>query len=134
MGNKRAYNSIITGLKEALDDATGTCQIRNCPHSSLKEDDDMESTSIEKPIKYDYSVSDDDMVRFRRKRQRAKELGIELFVLDSEEYPKELKELKELENYIIDNYLELDLDVPDDIKKKYLELKERLHSIDETAE
>lgn len=91
----------------------------------------MESTSIEKPIKYDYSVSDDDMVRFRRKRQRAKELGIELFVLDGEEYPKELKEL---ENYIIDNYLELDLDVPDDIKKKYLELKERLHSIDEKAE
>ena len=62
------------------------------------------------------------MERFRRKKQRAKELGINLFVLDEDDIPEELLEL---EYYIIDNYLDMDLDVPEDIKKKYLELKKQ---------
>lgn len=44
-------------------------------------------------------------------------------MLDNEEMPEELEEL---ECYIMDNYLDQDLDVPEDLKKKYKELKEQL--------
>ena len=80
---------------------------------------------LDKPLSYPYSVSSEEMEKFRRKKQRAKELGIDLFVLDEEEIPEELEEL---EYYIIDNYLDQDLDVPEELKKKYKELKEQLLS------
>ena len=78
---------------------------------------------LDRPLSYPYSVSSEEMEKFRRKRQRSKELGIDLFVLDNEEM---LEELEELECYIMDNYLDQDLDVPEDLKKKYKELKEQL--------
>lgn len=67
-----------------------------------------------------YSVSPAEMEAFRRKKRQAYELGIELFILDEDETDKELQEL---EYYIIDNYLDLDKDVPDSLKEKYLLLK-----------
>ena len=82
----------------------------------------VEKPELDRPLIYTYSVSREDMERFRRKKQRAKELGINLFVLDEDDIPEELLEL---EYYIIDNYLDMDLDVPEDIKKKYLELKKQ---------
>ena len=69
---------------------------------------------------YDYVVSEEEMERFNRKKERAKEIGIDLFILDERDIPEELEKL---EDYIIDNYLELDLEVPEDLKKKYRELK-----------
>ena len=32
-------------------------------------------------------------------------------------------ELQKLEDYIMENFIDLDLDVPDDIKEKYLSMK-----------
>lgn len=83
----------------------------------------IEKPQIENPLVYTYSVSDDDMERFRRKKQRAEELGIKLFILDEDDIPKELQEL---EYYIIDNYLDMDKDVPEELKEKYLKLKEKI--------
>lgn len=78
---------------------------------------------IENPLVYTYSVSNEDMERFKRKKQRAEELGIRLFILDEDDIPEELQEL---EYYIIDNYLDMDKDVPEEIKERYLKLKEQL--------
>ena len=75
------------------------------------------------PIKYAYSVTNLDMERFDRKKKRAEEIGINLFILDEENIPEELKEL---EYYIMDNFLDLDKDIPEDIKIKYQGLKNRL--------
>ncbi|MCR4658559.1 MAG: hypothetical protein K5770_20360 [Lachnospiraceae bacterium] len=83
----------------------------------------VEKPELDKPLIYTYTVSGEDMERFRRKKQRAKELGINLFVLDEDDIPEELMEL---EYYIIDNYLDMDLDVPEDIKERYMELKKLL--------
>lgn len=83
----------------------------------------VEKPELDRPLIYTYSVSGEDMERFRRKKQRAKELGINLFVLDEDDIPEELMEL---EYYIIDNYLDMDLDVPEDIKERYMELKKLL--------
>ena len=85
----------------------------------------IEKPVLVEPLKYQYTVSAEDMERFRRKKQRAKDLGIEMFVLDEKEMPEELEEL---ENYIIDNFLEMDLEVPDDIKRKYLDMKQEILS------
>ncbi|MBO6310144.1 MAG: hypothetical protein J6N70_15205 [Oribacterium sp.] len=88
----------------------------------------MDTLAIKKPeimstLTYPYSVSMDDMERFRRKKQRAKEIGIDLFILDTDD---RAEELQELEYYIIDNYLDMDKEVPEDLKEKYRELKEKL--------
>ncbi len=71
--------------------------------------------------KKSYSVSPAEMEAFRRKKRRANELGIELFILDEDEMDKELQEL---EYFIIDNYLDMDKDIPDPLKEKYIKLKE----------
>lgn len=89
----------------------------------------MEEYTIDKPIlnsPYEppFSCSKDDMDRMKRRRQRASELGIKLFVLDAENDPND--RLQELENIIVDNYIDHDLDVPEELKKEYLELKKAL--------
>ncbi len=58
-----------------------------------------------------------------RREKRAKELGIALYVLGDD--PGE-DELQRLEDYIMENFIDLDLDVPDDIKERYLSLKKRI--------
>ena len=83
---------------------------------------------IEKPIideplivKFDYT----EKARFERERARAEELGIELYILDGDSREDELGQLEEL---ILENYIELDQDVPEELKKKYLELKEQVNA------
>jgi hypothetical protein len=68
-----------------------------------------------------YTVVKEDEERMHRRRVRANELGIKLFLLDDEEDTPD--ELQELEDYIVDNYIDMDIDVPEEIKKKYLYLK-----------
>ena len=57
----------------------------------------------------------------KRRKRRAKELGIPLYVLGAD--PDRKDELQKLEDYIMENFIDFDLDVPEDIKKKYLEMK-----------
>ena len=56
-----------------------------------------------------------------RRERRAKELGIALYILGEE--PEKDEELQRLEDYIVENFIDLDLDVPENIKEKYLALK-----------
>ena len=86
--------------------------------------DDIPKPELVTPIKYSYSVTNSDMERFDRKKKRAEEIGINLFILDEENIPEELKEL---EYFIMDNYLDLDKDIPEDIKNKYQELKKQMN-------
>ena len=83
----------------------------------------IKKPQITTPFNYSYSVSPEDMEKLQRKKKRAEEIGIRLFVLDDDAVPKELQEL---EDYIIDNYLDNDLDIPDELKKKYSELKQNI--------
>ena len=39
-------------------------------------------------------------------------------------------ELRRLEEYIMENFIDLDLDVPDDVKEKYLDLKRKKNPSD----
>ena len=59
----------------------------------------------------------------KRRERRAKDLGIALYVLGDD--TEDDTELMRLEEYIMENFIDLDLDVPDDIKEKYLELKNK---------
>lgn len=52
-----------------------------------------------------------------RREQRAKELGIALYILGEE--PQKDFDLQRLKDYIIENFIDIDLDVPEDIKEKY---------------
>jgi len=64
----------------------------------------------------------DEMRQFTdRRERRARELGIALYVLGDD--PEKDNDLKELEDYILENFIDLDLDVPDAIKEKYLAMK-----------
>jgi len=83
----------------------------------------IEPPAIAKPLTYSYKISQKSKEEYERKTKRANEIGIHLFVLDEEDLPTEIIEL---EQYIIDNYLNMDLDVPDDIKQKYMDLKQKL--------
>ncbi len=76
---------------------------------------------LDKPLQHPYSVTPDDMDRFRREVERALELGIDMYILDGE---PESSELEELENEIVYNYILMDIDVPEELKAKYLKLKE----------
>lgn len=58
------------------------------------------------------------------RERRARELGISLYILGTDT-DKET-ELQKLEDYIMDNFIDLDLDVPEKIKTEYLSLKEKL--------
>lgn len=65
----------------------------------------------------------DEMRQLSARREfRAKELGISLYVLGIDD--EKPTELQKLEDYIVDNFIDMDLDVPEDIKAKYLSLKQ----------
>lgn len=66
-------------------------------------------------------ISDELRQFTERREQRAKELGIESYVLGADTQSDD--EFQKLEDYIMENFIDLDLDVPEDIKKKYLEMK-----------
>ena len=58
-----------------------------------------------------------------RREKRAKELGISLYVLGAD--PDQNDEFQKLEDYIMENFIDLDLHVPEEIKKKFLALKKQ---------
>ncbi len=65
----------------------------------------------------------DEIRQFSDRREcRSRELGIPLYILGND--PEKDEELQRLEDYIIENFIDLDLDVPDEIKEKYLALKQ----------
>ena len=66
-------------------------------------------------------ISDELRQFTERREQRAKELGIESYVLGADAQSDD--EFQKLEDYIMENFIDLDLDVPENIKKKYLEMK-----------
>ena len=76
------------------------------------------STKYNSPLK----ISEDIREFTDRRERRAEELGITLYILGAD--PQKDIELQQLEDYIMDNYIDMDLDVPEDIKERYLELKE----------
>jgi hypothetical protein len=84
---------------------------------------EIRKPTLKQPYVSTYTYTKDDEDRMQRRRERANELGIKLFILDEDDKPKELQEL---EYFIIDNYIDMDIDVPDDIKKKYLDLKSKV--------
>lgn len=88
----------------------------------------MEDFIIEKPkltklYKSSFTFTKNDVDRMNRKRQRAGELGIRLFILDGSDVADSLQEL---ENKIVDDYIDKDLDVPEELKKEYLALKAKM--------
>ena len=89
----------------------------------------MMDYSIKKPnpdekYKFSFTISEEERQASARREARAAELGIRLYILEDTNEEKE--ELRELEDYILDNFIDLDLDVPDGIKEKYLNLKKKL--------
>lgn len=82
----------------------------------------MEPPKIDKPLDFSYRITKADRERYERKKRRAEELGIRLFVLDGDD---EESELQKLEDEIIYEYISMDLDVPKELKQKYLELKKQ---------
>jgi hypothetical protein len=84
---------------------------------------EIRKPTLKQPYVSTYTYTKDDEDRMQRRCERANELGIKLFVLDEDDKPKGLQEL---EYFIIDNYIDMDIDVPDDIKKKYLDLKSKV--------
>ena len=71
-----------------------------------------------------YSVSPENWESFLRQNKRAEELGIDLYVLDGDDD----SEFQRLEDDIVYNYILMDLDVPEELKAKYLKLKEEVNA------
>lgn len=88
---------------------------------------------VEKPkprnsYKSPLNITDEHRRFTERRERRAKDLGIALYVLGDDS--GEENELRRLEEYIMENFIDLDLDVPDDVKEKYLDLKRRKNMSD----
>ena len=67
----------------------------------------------------------DEMRQYTERREkRAKELGISLYILGVD--PKKDTELQRLEDYIVENFIDMDLDVPEAVKEKYLAMKKEM--------
>ncbi len=74
---------------------------------------------------FSYTIPLENIERQNRKVARAEELGIKLFVLDGDD---DESELQRLEDDIVYNYILMDLDVPEELKAKYLKLKEEMNA------
>lgn len=74
---------------------------------------------------FSYTIPLENIERQNRKVMRAEELGIKLFVLDGDD---DESELQQLEDDIIYNYILMDLDVPEELKAKYLKLKKETNN------
>ncbi len=84
------------------------------------------STTVpEDNLFFSYSVSPENIERDKRQSKRAEELGIDLYVLDGDD---DESELQQLEDDIIYNYILMDLDVPEELKAKYLKLKKETNN------
>ena len=80
----------------------------------------LSNDTVTKSAPFSYTIPLENIERQNRKIMRAEELGIKLFVLDGDD---DESELQQLEDDIIYNYILMDLDVPDELKTKYLKLK-----------
>ena len=74
---------------------------------------------------FSYTIPLENIERQNRKVARAEELGIKLFVLDGDD---DESELQKLEDDIIYNYILMDLDVPEELKAKYLKLNKETNN------
>ena len=85
----------------------------------------MDKPTPKKPYVSPLNITDDIKQFTERREKRAKELGIALYVLGADR--ESVTELQKLEDYIMENFidLDLDLDVPEEIKEKYLALKKQ---------
>ena len=93
----------------------------------------MDETLIKKPMPkkpYNSPLKPNDEIRgfSERRERRASELGISLYILGNDE--KRNDEFEQLEDYIVENFIDFDLDVPEDIKQKYLRLKKKRESLE----
>ena len=84
----------------------------------------MKKPKPKKPYISPLDINDDIRQMTERRERRASELGIPLYVLGVDK--DEQDELQKLEDYIMENFIDLDLDVPNDVKEKYLSLKKKL--------
>ena len=87
----------------------------------------VELIEKEKPkSSYSFSLNvTDDMRQFTERRERrANELGIPLYILGED--PDKDEELQELEDFIMENFIDFDMEVPKNIKEKYLALKQEI--------
>lgn len=82
----------------------------------------IKKPTLTEPLSFSYKVTDEDYARTQRRLKRADEIGLKLFVLDEEILSEELKNL---EDYIVDNFIDLDKDIPNEIKEKYKSIKEQ---------
>ena len=88
---------------------------------------------VEKPkprnsYKSPLNITDEHRRFTERRERRAKDLGIALYVLGDDSGEED--ELRRLEEYIMENFIDLDLDVPDDVKEKYFDLKRKKNPSD----
>lgn len=81
----------------------------------------IEKTKPKSLYSFPLNITDEMRQFTKRRERRAGELGIALYILG--ERPEKDTELQQLEDYIMENFIDLDLDVPEDIKNKYLSLK-----------
>jgi hypothetical protein len=81
----------------------------------------IEKPKPTKPYVSPLKITDEARKFTERREKRAKELGIALYILGDDLDKNE--ELQQLEDYIMENFIDLDLDVPDDLKEKYLSMK-----------
>jgi hypothetical protein len=91
----------------------------------------VELVNVPKPKSsycFPLDITDERRQFTERRERRAKELGISLYILGAD--PDKNDELQKLEDYIMENFIDMDLDVPENIKEKYLSLKEKLKSGD----
>lgn len=91
----------------------------------------IEKPKLKKPYKSSFSFTKNDVDRMDRRRKRASELGIRLFVLDGSIVSDPLQKL---ENRILDDYIDKDIDVPEELKKEYLELKKKKEEENQTVD
>ena len=84
----------------------------------------MKKPKPKKPYSSPLNITDDIRQMTERRERRAKELGISLYILGQDKEKED--ELQKLEDYIMENFIDLDLDVPVDIKEKYLALKQQI--------
>lgn len=81
----------------------------------------MDKPTPKKPYVSPLNITDDIKQFTERRENRAKELGIALYVLGADR--ESITELQKLEDYIMENFI--DLDVPEEIKKQFLALKKQ---------
>jgi hypothetical protein len=90
----------------------------------LEMEENIKKPRAKEPYAFSVNISEEERAATARREARADELGIKLYLLDADD--KIDAELQQLEDYILENFIDLDLDVPEDLKEKYIKLKKIL--------